>query len=1629
MAVLIPVFNGYDVVRRCVDSVLRHSTPSTPIYLLDDASTDLGLLAWLDEIESSEERVRVVRSDVNLGFVGNVNRGLNLTAGDVIVLNSDTVVTAGWIDKLATCASSQPDIGLVCPLSNNATILSVPAMNSDNALPHGLDIDRFAAIVEACSVRSYPRLPVAVGFCMLIKRSVIEDIGALHRAYDRGYGEECDLSLRAREAGFDIRCCDDTFVYHDGERSFGALVGMDSIKRRNEAVLLARWPFYNRMIAHFCRVNPLRETHERISEALTTSSDSRPHLLQVLHSYDTLGGTELHSRSVIAGVAHDWRTTVLYPDDGVPPGQDLRSREADDGVRVLVYPKSRVTAGPRLFGEAAALTDPLLEASFGQLVAGGGYSVVHFQHLLGWGSLELPRVAREAGAHVVVTLHDYYLCCPVYDLMTPAGWRCGKNAACTDDPGCLACLSSYRNDADTDLDLADYLAARRGAVLDLLSSAHVIVSPSQYVKDKFRAAYGSDIAGRIEVIPHGVQRFRHVRTPRYGPQLRLGIFANLNRRKGADILLEVLDCLAESGGVTVSQFGGVEERYIGALDQRAVDRHGVYQLSELPQLAANIDLALVPSVYEETFCLTIAELQALGLPVIAFPVGAVTERIRDGETGFLVLEETGRALAGRILALAADRAPLDNVRERLRQVEIKSIEANQQDYARLYVRLLTGAGSVRESPEAIGLSAAGRADCLIADVLKLAEPYWGAGSLGYGEVADRRWLAHWQGASAGPKCVAGADAPPLSVDLIVIERRRDPDHADLNRTLRSLRACWRAGVSIIVFSRHPEPPAARLLGVDVGWHQVPHGTQMARQINLRLAQEESGSWLGWVEAGDTLPAEAVDLLRGYIAVHPHWRFIYTDEDVRAEDGRRYQLAFKPQLNLDLLRSTPYVGDLCLIARDAFGRIGGLGHDMQHLGYGLCLKTLDVLGEAAIGHVPRILYHRSDSHTDDIGASSSQRQAGLVSAIAQHLERQQLEAKVHAATFPDVCWVEYPEPTEASMSLVVTTHGDYKAVRELLEELLLHLGRVEILVIDFLQRRGASAGLDNALRRLGARRVGVDQSGHLAPALNRAIKLARGDYVLVCNDGVHPRAGSDLKQLFGLVARADVGLAAPCVLDSRGRIRRGLPIAGCWPLGALGEMLRGQSLSKRGNLARNVALQNCVTVSDHAFVLKRSVFREMGGFRYQDYPQAWYLLDYSIRLSEHGLRTVWTPHSVVIEDRRGSYERYRSDHLDMTELGLEVAHLYERWLACLTDDPAYNQNLSLRKPGEPDCVTAPTWDRVVEHRPRHLGFPDGPWASAHYRVIEPLQALHDAGLARCTILPEPKVAPVPNVVELARMAPDTLLLHNALHDQHLHALELYRRYGGGRLIFSLDDMITELPAWNPFSRTNYPDLEERLKRQLALCDRLLLSTQPLADVYGKLAPEVCVVPNRLSAARWPMRRAEDSALDDQPPRKPRIGWAGAAQHEGDLVWLEPVVAALADEADWVFFGMCPKSLRPYAATVLDMLPYDAYPAGLASLHLDVAVAPLAKNDFNRCKSNLKLLEYGALGIPVVCTDIEPYRGAPVQRLENQPDLWIDALRARIHDPDGGRLEGEQLASWVRAGWMLEDHLDTWADALK
>ena len=143
----------------------------------------------------------------------------------------------------------------------------------------------------------------------------------------------------------------------------------------------------------------------------------------------------------------------------------------------------------------------------------------------------------------------------------------------------------------------------------------------------------------------------------------------------------------------------------------------------------------------------------------------------------------------------------------------------------------------------------------------------------------------------------------------------------------------------------------------------------------------------------------------------------------------------------------------------------------------------------------------------------------------------------------------------------------------------------------------------------------------------------------------------------------------------------------------------------------------------------------------------------------------------------------------------------------------------------------------------------------------------------------------------------------------------------------------------------------------------------------------------------------------------------------------VVRDLASEVDWVFFGMCPDKLRPYIAEFHPGVDISSYPQFLANLRLDLAVAPLEDNVFNACKSNLRLLEYGICGFPVIASDIVSYRGSlPVTLVKNRYRDWVEAIRGALAERNALRVEGQRLQAVVKREWMLSsDNLKLWQGA--
>ncbi|MGE0715954.1 MAG: glycosyltransferase family 2 protein [Alphaproteobacteria bacterium] len=226
--VIVPVFNGDASVRECLESILRGTTTPFQVLAINDGSR-LHTTQMLRELAATDPRVAVFDRAVNRGYTKSINEAVKLTGADwVVILNSDTIVSRGWLVRMLDAARAQPDVGMVGPLSNAASWQSVPRVKDasggwlTNDFIRPDDTERVQAALGKASERAYPEVPLLNGFCTLIARAVFERCGLFdEEAFPIGYGEETDLCLRAAKAGFRLVVADDCFVYHRKSLSFG----------------------------------------------------------------------------------------------------------------------------------------------------------------------------------------------------------------------------------------------------------------------------------------------------------------------------------------------------------------------------------------------------------------------------------------------------------------------------------------------------------------------------------------------------------------------------------------------------------------------------------------------------------------------------------------------------------------------------------------------------------------------------------------------------------------------------------------------------------------------------------------------------------------------------------------------------------------------------------------------------------------------------------------------------------------------------------------------------------------------------------------------------------------------------------------------------------------------------------------------------------------------------------------------------------------------------------------------------------------------------------------------------------------------------------------------------------------
>jgi GT2 family glycosyltransferase len=848
-----------------------------------------------------------------------------------------------------------------------------------------------------------------------------------------------------------------------------------------------------------------------------------------------------------------------------------------------------------------------------------------------------------------------------------------------------------------------------------------------------------------------------------------------------------------------------------------------------------------------------------------------------------------------------------------------------------------------------------------------------------------------------------------AIHLIVVLRRGEG--VRLAATLDSLSTQIYTGWGLTVLAEEPcpDPQFAQIQNVE--WRES--GWDRAAALNAIVGESES-DWVGLLRSGDRLAQQALfacaDRPQGMGGV----RWLYTDWDRIDEAGDRYDPRFERDVDLDWLRTGECLGGFLLIRRDALLDLGGFADRGPEEARDLALRVFERFGAGAFGHVDEVLCHRPAFSRESEKPTDTGPHRAVLSA---HLRRMGESGEILDGLAPGALRVRYPVRGEPVVSMIVDTVDDLRVLERFIDTLreTTEYQNLELVVVDCGSQDEDTEEYFDALRASGVVVVSVSEGVGRAEAWNAGACAARGEYLIFADRRAGFVQKDWLEILLGHAQREGVGIVAPRIVGADGTVVHSALILGFG--GPAKDAFRGLSALDPGYGGRALTEQGCSAVPPCCLMVRRACFEAIGGFDAERFSSDWFSVDFCLRSEAAGHRTIWTPYALV-----GWQAHELAREAGDPE---QEAAAYDRWLPRLARDPFYHRNLDLSGAVfRPRMEATARWNPAFHERPRILGVPADTFGCGEYRILAPLNALDDAARAHCGLLAPQEGSPrMPSVTELARLAPDTLLLQGALDDVHLEALRRYRRFNQVFRVFDMEDLKTNVPEKNSRRPFLFRNIKARTRQALSLCDRLIVTTEPLAEAYRDLIGDIKVVPVYLARERW----GTVAAARDESGR-PRVGWAGGQQHEGDLEILLPIVQATAGEVDWVFLGMCPEALRPYVKEVHDMVPFAEYPARLASLALDLAVAPLEEHPFNVAKTNLRLLEYGILGLPIVCTDIEPYRGVPVMRVPNDPVRWIEAIRERVYDLDAARAEGARLREWVLGGWMLEDHLDEWMEAL-
>ena len=234
-SIIILSYNNLNLTQNCIESIRKYTNKNNYELIVIDNNSDEETVEYL----RNQDDLICIFNQENKGFAGGCNQGMKIASGDnVLLLNNDTLVTPNWLDNLLTALYSDDDIGAVGPITNycsNYQQVSLPVNPQ-------MDNDEFFKNFNKSDKNKWEERLRLIGFCLLIKKEVVQKIGYLDELFALGNYEDDDYCLRIRKIGYRLLLCKDTFIFHVGSASFSQL----KLEKFNKVINENRQKFLNK---------------------------------------------------------------------------------------------------------------------------------------------------------------------------------------------------------------------------------------------------------------------------------------------------------------------------------------------------------------------------------------------------------------------------------------------------------------------------------------------------------------------------------------------------------------------------------------------------------------------------------------------------------------------------------------------------------------------------------------------------------------------------------------------------------------------------------------------------------------------------------------------------------------------------------------------------------------------------------------------------------------------------------------------------------------------------------------------------------------------------------------------------------------------------------------------------------------------------------------------------------------------------------------------------------------------------------------------------------------------------------------------------------------------------------------